>query len=91
MVPRPASSHPSSRRTPGFGALIFYSLFGLLAVVIGGGIVLWVLWNLLIERAPEYDRAPKFGLFGIAPALLYFGFTWLGKARDVFRGMRKAR
>ena len=52
-------------------------LFGLLAVGIAAAIILWVLYNSLIERQPEFTGGTIFGGFGIAPIMLYFGFRAL--------------
>ena len=54
-------------------------LFGLLAVGIGLVLAIWVFYNMLIERLPEYSSGPL-GWF-IIPALLLFG---LNKLRLLF-------
>ena len=48
-------------------------LFGLLAVGIGLVLAIWVFYNMLIERLPEYSSGPL-GWF-IIPALLLFGLN----------------
>ncbi|WP_394205855.1 hypothetical protein [Shewanella waksmanii] len=48
--------------------------FGLLALCIGIAIVLWVLYNLLIETQSEYSGSLLIPSFGIAPLLIYWGF-----------------
>ena len=52
-------------------------LFGLLAVGIAIAIILWVLYNFLIERQPEFTGGAIFSGFGIAPVMLYFGLRSL--------------
>ena len=54
-------------------------LFGLLAVGIGLVLAIWVFYNMLIERLPDYSSGPL-GWF-IIPALLLFG---LNKLRLLF-------
>jgi hypothetical protein len=51
--------------------------FGLLAIGIGAGLILWVLYNLLIERQPEFTGAMFFGGFGLGPIMLIFGLYCL--------------
>lgn len=52
-------------------------LFGLLAACIGLSIILWILYNLLIERQPEYTDSGSYALI-----LLIFigGLRWLAGA-----------
>jgi len=47
--------------------------FGVLATVFGATIIIWVLYNLLIERHPEFSGTAIFGGLGIAPVMLVFG------------------
>ncbi len=49
--------------------------FGLLAIAIGVSIVAWVVYNVLIERQPEYSGA--FLGLGLGPGLLCFGLLLL--------------
>ena len=51
--------------------------FGLLATGFGAAIIVWVLYNYLIERQPEFTVPVVFGSFGIAPAMLFFGIYTL--------------
>ena len=67
-------------------AAFFKLLFALLTVFIGAAIVLWVCYNELIQRLPEYERPPLVGVFGIAPIMILIGFYW---AYDSFNVARK--
>jgi hypothetical protein len=51
-------------------------LLALLTVFIGAAIVLWVCYNELIQRLPEYERPPLVGVFGIAPIMILVGLYW---------------
>jgi hypothetical protein len=44
----------------------FKGLFSILALVIGGSIIGWVLYNEVVERLPQYRRPPLVGTFGIS-------------------------
>ena len=49
----------------------------ILAVTIAAAMIVWVLYNELIERQPEYQRVQLVGgLFGIAPIMLRVGWLW---------------
>ncbi|MCG7657544.1 hypothetical protein [Wielerella bovis] len=64
-----------------FGRLIgwffglFHLLFALLTFSIGVAIILWILYNLLIEQHPEFMGS--LGGFGIAPIMIVLGWFWL--------------
>ena len=62
------------------------ALLGLLAVVFGVSIILWALYNYLIERRPEFPDF-LFPSLGIGPALVAVGLYWL---RDCFGRGKKA-
>jgi hypothetical protein len=49
----------------------FYLTFGFLAVLIGFGIAMWLFYNLLIERQPEFT-----GVW--SPTQLFMPFTMIG-------------
>jgi hypothetical protein len=51
------------------------ALFGLVCVAIGSAIVVWVLYNSLVERSTAYSGG--FLTFGIGPALVLFGAGWV--------------
>lgn len=59
-----------------FGFL-FRLVFGLLAVMIGLSIIMWVLYNHVVERQPEFTGPRFFGGFGIALPMLSVGIYWL--------------
>lgn len=60
-------------------------LFGLLALVIGVSIIVWILYNEIIHRLPDYRRPPLAGPFGIAPVMIGVGVMWLRGAVRHFR------
>jgi len=64
---------------------VFKGLFSILALIIGGWIIVWVLYNEVIERLAEYRRPPLTGIFGIAPAMILVGVHWGRQALDYFR------
>lgn len=51
--------------------------FGILGSVIGAGIILWVLYNVFVERQPEFIVPALVGGFGMGPAILIFGLYFL--------------
>jgi len=54
------------------------ALLGLVCLSFGIAMVLWVLYNSLIERQPEYSGG--FFTFGIGPICIVFGGGWLWSA-----------
>jgi len=63
----------SARVVASFPALTF----GIGSVIIGVGIIGWVLYNYLIERQPEFTGSIVFAGLGIGPALIYFGYSFI--------------
>jgi len=63
----------------------FKGLFSILALAIGGGIIVWVLYNEIVERLPQYQRPPLVGTFGIAPSMILIGLHWGRQALSYFR------
>jgi hypothetical protein len=61
-------------------------LFALLTLSIGAAIVLWVCYNELIQRLPEYERPPLVGVFGVAPIMILVGLYWAYDSFNVIRG-----
>jgi hypothetical protein len=51
------------------------ALLGLVCVVFGGAIVVWVLYNSFVERTTTYSGG--FLTFGIGPFLVLFGAGWI--------------
>lgn len=51
------------------------ALFAIIAAGIGISIIVWVLYNLLIERQPEF----RAGSIGFVVALFLFGVSWLSR------------
>ena len=62
-------------------------LFAAVAVLIGAGIVVWVLWNAFIARQPEYERPPLAGPLGVGPVMIAVGVFWTRSAITALRGM----
>ena len=60
------------------------ALFSFLALAIGSGILVWVLYNELVERQPQYRR-PILGQFGLVFVMLGAGFYWGRQALAYFR------
>jgi hypothetical protein len=65
--------------------LALKGIFSLLAVLIGCSIILWVLYNELIHRLPDYQQPPLVGPFGIAPTMIGIGLYW---GRQVIKQLR---
>ena len=77
-------SKTDPRRTTARRALMIVlsvpaGLFGLTSIVFGLAIVAWVLYNLLIERQPQFHGWSWWQGFGIGPALV--GFGWMTVVR----------
>ena len=62
------------------------ALFAVLALVVGSAIIVWVGYNELVERLPQYQRPPVAGIFGIAPAMIVVGLHW---GRQALTAMRR--
>jgi hypothetical protein len=56
---------------------IFRLVFGSLGVLFGAAIIIWVLYNYLVERQPEFSGPRVFGGFGAAVPMLTVGIYWL--------------
>lgn len=53
---------------------------GLSSIFIGLAITLWILYNLLVERLPEYNAGffrSIFAIVGVSPAFVLVGLYWL--------------
>ena len=72
---RATSSAGRSLRVIGVLMVIPQALFGLLCCATGLAIIIWVLYNTLVERQPQYTGG--FLTLGIGPALVLFGCGWL--------------
>lgn len=57
-------------------AAVPVGLFGLASILIGLGIIAWVVYN-LFDPQPEYTGAALLPSFGLAPLFLLFGFHTL--------------
>ncbi len=59
------------------------ALLGLVSIFLGAGIVVWVFYNVFIERQPLYtgpDSIYSLASFGIGPALIFVGRYWFVSA-----------
>jgi len=73
--------HPSrARRLLVFVVGVPQVVFGLISLAAGASIVVWVLYNSLWKRLPEYSGG--FLGFGVGPVLALFGF---GLIADAFK------
>jgi hypothetical protein len=63
----------------------FKGLLAILALAIGGGIIVCVLYNEMVERLPQYQRPPLVGTFGFAPTMILVGLHWGRQALSYFR------
>jgi len=61
---------------------VFRLVFGSLAVLISLSIIVWVLYNYLVERQPQFTGPRIFSGFGIALPMLSMGIYWLRNLRD---------
>jgi len=59
--------------------LILRKTFGVLAVFIGSSIIIWVLYNRLIEKQPQFQWEWYQG-FGIAIPIIAVGIYWLRRS-----------
>ena len=67
-----------ARLLVGIASLPAFS-FGLIALVTGLTLIVWVLYNVLVERQPEFRWSPWQG-FGIGPPLVVAGWIWMRRA-----------
>jgi uncharacterized membrane protein YfcA len=61
------------------------ALLGLVSILFGVSIVVWVFYNVFIERQPLYtgpDLVYSLSSFGIGPALIFMGRYWIVSAFD---------
>lgn len=82
MRDSPAASRPLRILGILFG--LPQALFGLLALIAGVAIIIWIIYNSLMARQPEYSGG--IFTFGIGPALTLFGVYWI---RDAFSRYNK--
>ncbi|MFQ5532984.1 MAG: hypothetical protein ACE5EP_03930 [Candidatus Methylomirabilales bacterium] len=61
-----------------FSALHF--ILGVLAIIFGVTIILWFVYNVFIERLPEFTGINNFNSFGMAIAMITVGVYWLFEA-----------
>jgi hypothetical protein len=67
-------------RPVGLSAIVLCApifVLGALSLISGSAIIVWVLYNTLIERDPHYSGPTSFGGFGIGPLLVIFGWRWI--------------
>lgn len=70
-----------SERLLGLAMGIPQVLFGLLSAAVGFILVMWILYNLLIERRPHF-RIPSLSALAVGPLMIVVGLGW---ARTAFR------
>ena len=58
---------------------IFYLTFGLLAVLIGSGIGVWLFYNMVIERQAEFTGISNVGQVFMPFVMVGWGIYWLRK------------
>ena len=58
---------------------VFYLTFGFLAVLIGFGIAVWLLYNLLVERQPEFTGIRTLGQLLLPFVMIGWGVYWVRK------------
>jgi hypothetical protein len=68
-------------RIPAVLGFVYRLVFGMLALCIGTAIVLWVCYNLFIERQPEFSGNSVLPSFGIGPVMIAVGVYWLRSLR----------
>ena len=64
--------------------------FGALAILIGSSLILWIAYNELVHRLPEYERPPLAGPLGIGPAMVGVGLHWIRQVIGQLRGRSPA-
>ena len=80
---RDAPELPRSLRVLGFILSIPQALLGFVSAAIGVAIILWVAYNLLVERQPQFTGSGW--SLGIGPVLAVVGYWWM---RSAFRRTR---
>lgn len=64
-------------------------VLGVFSILIGSAIIIWVLYNIFVERQNEYTGPSTIlGGFGVGPSLVVFGFYLIRLAirRYAFKG-----
>ena len=56
---------------------VFRLTVGILALLIGSAIIVWICYNQFIHRLPQYHGFHWWEPLGIAPAMLGVGVYWL--------------
>jgi hypothetical protein len=78
---RSTENVPPTLRVIGVLLSLPQAILGLISLFLGLALVLWVAYNFLIERQPQFDGGVLPSL-GIGPALIVAGYWWL---RSAFR------
>ncbi|MBN5142890.1 MULTISPECIES: hypothetical protein [Stenotrophomonas] len=76
-IPTPSRT----QRTLGLAMGVPQVLFGLLCAGIGMVLVIWILYNLLVQTLPQF-RIPSLPAFAVGPMMIVVGLGW---ARTAFR------
>jgi len=61
---------------------IFKAVLSMLALLIGISVIVWVLYNNLIQRQPAFQPGPG---FGIGPIMVVYGVYWGRQSLAYFR------
>jgi len=64
---------------------ILKGVLSVLALLIGGGIIVWVLYNEFIQRQPEFQRPDYVPFFGIGPIMVACGVSWGWQSLSFFQ------
>jgi hypothetical protein len=59
------------------------ALLGLVSILFGVAMIVWVFYNVFVERQPSYtgpDSVYSLSPFGIGPTLIFVGWYWLASA-----------
>ena len=55
---------------------VIQAVLSVLAITIGVAVIVWFIYNVFIERQPEYERPPLAAPLGIGPIMLGTGIYW---------------
>jgi hypothetical protein len=70
----------STRLTEPVG-MFFHLTFGVMAILIGTAIIMWICYNEFVHRLPQYTGTHWWEPFGVAPGMIGVGIFWLRRVR----------